>query len=314
MIVYHHPDAFLHDTGLAHPERPGRLVPLVNALETGTRAGGWEMVAPAEASPDDLALLHDPAYIEEVRTASARGLAHLHTLDCPVSPGTWRAALLAAGAAIEGAAAVMAGEASSALSILRPPGHHARRNRAMGFCYFNGAALAAQALIARHGLERVAILDWDAHHGNGIQEAFYDTDRVLYASLHGHPATTWPGTGHARERGTGAGEGFTLNVPIEPGTDDAEYRRRFGAFVLPALEQYRPQFLVVSCGFDAHREDPLVPELALGDETFLFMFRETTALARRVCRGRMAVILEGGYNPAVVERLGLGLAEEIAKG
>jgi acetoin utilization deacetylase AcuC-like enzyme len=314
MLVYHHPDAFLHDTGPAHPERPGRLAPLVEALEERARAGDWAMAEPAEALPEDLVLLHDRGYVEEVRAAAAWGLAHLHTLDCPVSPGTWRAALLAAGAAVQGAEAVASGKARSAFSILRPPGHHARRAWAMGFCYFNGAALAAQALRTRHGLERVAVLDWDAHHGNGTQEFFYDTARVLYASLHGHPATTWPGTGHARERGAGEGEGTTLNVPIEPGTDDQEYRRRFAEIVLPALEAYRPEFLVVSCGFDAHGEDPLVPELALNNETFHFMFQETVALARRACGGRMLAVLEGGYNPAVVERLGIALAEAMASG
>ena len=158
MIVYHHPDAFLHDTGLAHPERPGRLVPLVRGLEDGAREGKWDLRQPGEASPEDLALLHDRGYIEEVRTAAGQGLAHLHTLDCPVSPGTWRAALLAAGAAVQGTEAVMAERTSCALSILRPPGHHARRGRAMGFCYFNNAALAAQALVVRHGLERVVVL------------------------------------------------------------------------------------------------------------------------------------------------------------
>jgi len=159
MIVYHHPDAFLHDTGLAHPERPGRLIPLLRGLEEGARGGEWDLVEPAEASLEDLTLLHDAAYVEEVRTAAQRGLAHLHTLDCPVSPGTWRAARLAAGAAVEGAAAVMAGRVPCAFSILRPPGHHSRRGRAMGFCYFSGAALAARFLLDRHGLGRVAVLD-----------------------------------------------------------------------------------------------------------------------------------------------------------
>jgi len=314
MLVYHHPDALLHDTGPGHPEGPGRLILLLGVLEEGARAGKWKLVEPVGASPEDLALLHDEAYAGEVRTAAARGRSHLHSPDCPVSPGTWRAALLAAGAAVQGAEAVAAGRAPCALSVLRPPGHHARRARAMGFCFFNGAALAPKALLDRRGLERVAILDWDAHHGNGTQEFFYGTDRVLYASLHGHPATTWPGTGHAREWGEGAGEGYTLNVPIEPGVDDGEYQRRFAEVVLPALEGYRPEFLIVSCGFDGHRLDPLVPDLALDDGTFHFLFRETLALAERVCGGRMAVILEGGYDAEVVGRLGATLAGAMAVG
>ncbi len=314
MWIYHHPDAFSHFTGPGHPERPERLAPLIETLEARARAGEWEIVAPGEASLGDLTLLHAEPYIGEVRRTAGGGLSHLHTADCPVSPGTWRAALLAAGAAVEAAAAVMEGKTACALSVLRPPGHHARRERAMGFCFFNGAALAAQALLARHGLKRVAVLDWDAHHGNGTQEFFYATDRVHYASLHGHPSVTWPGTGHARDRGTGVGEGYTLNVPMEPGVDDAEYQRRFVETVLPALEAASPEFLIVSCGFDAHRDDPLVPNLALGDATFRFLFRETAAWARRVCGGRMAAILEGGYDPAVVERLGTAQAEAMAEG
>jgi len=162
----------------------------------------------------------------------------------------------------------------------------------MGFCFFNNIALAAQRLRSKWNLKRIAVLDWDAHHGNGTQEFFYPTSEVLFVSLHGDPLLTWPGSGFTHERGRGEGEGFTLNLPLPGGVSDAGYQHVFMEKALPALEAYAPEFLLVSCGFDPHREDPLVPNLSLADESFARMMDESSALAGRHCKDRLVVIFE----------------------
>jgi acetoin utilization deacetylase AcuC-like enzyme len=305
MHIYLHPAMMDHDTGPIHPERPDRLRPLWTDLEAAAACGGVEMVQAREAAVEEIALLHSPRYVEEVREASQIGRGVLHSADNPVSPGTFRAALLAAGAALQAVDDVMEGRARNAFCVVRPPGHHSRRARAMGFCFFNNIALAAQHLRTKWNLKKIAILDWDAHHGNGTQEFFYSTSEVLFISLHGEPSLTWPGTGFAEERGEGEGLGFNLNLPMPGDVSDTEYQRVFMEQALPAVEAYRPEFLLVSCGFDPHREDPLVPNMSLGDETFTRMMDDTSALAKRFCLGRLVVMFEGGYNPEVVRRLGM---------
>jgi len=305
MRIYLHCAMLEHDTGPGHPERPDRLRPLWRDLEAAALRGEIELAQAREAAPEEIALLHDPAYVEEVDHASRIGHGVLHTEDNPVSSGTFRAARLAAGAAIQAVDDVMEGKSKRAFGVVRPPGHHARKSRAMGFCFFNNIALAAQRLRTRWNLKKIAILDWDAHHGNGTQEFFYATSQVLFLSLHGDPGLTWPGTGYPEERGDGEGHGFTLNLPAPSGITDTAYQRLFMEKALPALEEYHPEFLLVSYGFDAHREDPLVPNLSLGDETFIRMMEESSALAHRCCAGRCVIILEGGYNPEVVRRLGM---------
>lgn len=182
----------------------------------------------------------------------------------------------------------------------------------MGFCFFNNVSLAAQRLRSKWNLKKVAILDWDAHHGNGTQEFFYSTPEVLFVSLHGDPLLTWPGTGFAEERGEGEGLGFNLNLPVPGGVSDAEYMRVFMEKAMPAIEDYAPEFLLVSCGFDPHRDDPLVPNLALDDGTFTMMMDESRALAGRLCAGRLAVLFEGGYNPEVIRRLGMEVVRRMS--
>jgi acetoin utilization deacetylase AcuC-like enzyme len=305
MRIYLHSAMLDHDPGPAHPENPGRLLPLWRDLEGAALRGDVELVQAREAAPEEIALLHDPAYIEEVENASRIGQGLLHSEDNPVSAGTFRAARLAAGAAIQAVDDLMEGTSKRAFCVVRPPGHHARQSRAMGFCFFNNAALAAQRLRSRWSLKRIAVLDWDAHHGNGTQELFYRTSEVFFLSLHGDPGLTWPGTGFSEERGREDGEGFTRNLPMPGGVTDADYLRLFMEKALPAVENYQPEFLLVSCGFDPHREDPLVPNLSLDDATFLRMMEETSALANRCCAGRCVILLEGGYNPEVIRRLGM---------
>jgi len=239
-------------------------------------------------------LAHPERYVETIRKAvPTEGLTRIDP-DTVASPGSWEAALRAIGAASAAIDAVVAGAAHNAFAAVRPPGHHAETARAMGFCLFNTVAIAARYAQKTHGLERVAIVDWDVHHGNGTQDAFYETDEVLFCSVHQWPL--YPGTGAASERGAGRGVGYTINVPLAPGANDEAYMEVFDQAILPAANAFRPQIVLISAGFDAHVSDPLggmlVTERGFGD------------LARRVVRvaddhadGRVVSFLEGGYDP-----------------
>ncbi|HEY8668226.1 MAG TPA: histone deacetylase, partial [Tepidisphaeraceae bacterium] len=191
--------------------------------------------------------------------------------------------------------AVMAGEVRRAFAAVRPPGHHAEPDRAMGFCLFGNVAIAARYLQQRHGLGRIGIVDFDVHHGNGTQAAFEDDPSVLFISMHQHPATLWPRSGHDWEIGTGAGRGTILNLPFDPGAGDEEYLMAMEHYVLPALDEFHPEMLLISAGFDAHRDDPLA-QIELSDAAYEIMTRELVALAERHCEGKVVSALEGGYN------------------
>ncbi|MEJ5165417.1 MAG: histone deacetylase [Thermoanaerobaculia bacterium] len=307
MIVLYHKDCLLHSPGAFHPERKERIIPLVEALE---KLEYVQFLEPQPIEEDLIKEVHSPSYIENFKNSIGKS-SFFFTTDCPLSKDTYKAALLSASGAILGAEILMKGEKKGVFSLLRPPGHHARKMEAMGFCYFNNAALAAQYLLSRWQLERIGIIDWDAHHGNGTQEIFYETDKVFYTSLHGHPLITYPGTGFPEEKGRGEGEGYTLNFPFFPETTDEDYLRTFKEKLIPALERYRPQFLIISCGFDGHSEDPLVPNLKLSDLLFENLFEETLKFAKDFCGGKALFLLEGGYNPEVVKRLGIKLVEKI---
>ena len=216
-----------HITSAGHPERPERLRAISNAL---TERGLTSLTIPIDPKPADLALVrrnHNEGHLKRIRSWCARGRTHGNTPDTDISPESFDTALLAAGGVVQAVDAVMASELDNAFCAVRPPGHHAERNIAMGFCLINNVAVAARRLIEDHKLKRVLILDWDVHHGNGTQHSFYDDPRVLYVSLHGHPGILYPGTGYAHERGRGAGEGFTLNVPIVPPGGDDVWRKAF---------------------------------------------------------------------------------------
>jgi acetoin utilization deacetylase AcuC-like enzyme len=221
--------------------------------------------------------------------------------DCPICEESSEIAFLVAGGVCNAARAIARGEIARAFCAVRPPGHHAERERAMGFCLLNNVALAAETLRAEFAMERILILDWDVHHGNGTQHVFESDSGVLFISLHGHPDTLYPGTGYADEVGIGAGRGFTLNLPFMPGAGDAEFRDAFLERVLPAADAFSPQFVIVSAGFDAHADDPL-GNLRLQDDTYMFMCGEVLELARRCAGGRVLSVLEGGYNLAVLRR------------
>ncbi len=288
-----------HDAGPGHPEHPERLRAIANAFHARGLIGRCHRIA---ATPADLGLLlrnHDEEYIKRVRGWCASGRTRGDTPDTGLCAESFNVALLAAGAVVNAVDAVMASKAANAFCAVRPPGHHAERNRCMGFCLLNNAAIAARRLLDDHGLERVLILDWDVHHGNGTQHSFDDDPRVFYISLHGHPGILYPGTGYAHERGRGKGDGFTLNVPIVPPGGDGVWRAAFDELVLPAIDGYRPQFVLVSAGFDAHRLDPLGP-LELESQSFGWMTEAMLSTALQHCGGRLVSVLEGGYDLAAL--------------
>jgi acetoin utilization deacetylase AcuC-like enzyme len=276
-----------HDAGPGHPERPARL----RAVDAGIEAAGLgDAVVRIEAAPAPRAAVeavHPPALVDAIERLSASGGGAIDA-DTRAGPSSFDVAMLAAGAGLELVRRLDAGEGTVGFCAVRPPGHHATPTRAMGFCLFNNVAITAAALVERG--ERVAIVDYDAHHGNGTQDVFYEDPRVLYVSLHEWPL--YPGTGAMDEVGRGAGAGTTLNVPLPAGTAGAVYRRAFDELVLPALERFEPTWLLISAGFDAHRADPLTG-LALTSGDFADL---TASLIGVVADGRRILFLEGGYD------------------
>lgn len=281
-----------HDTGAGHPECADRLRAIWQELQRRSLWNRLQHGTPRMATEEELALVHTPAYIEWLRrSVPQQGIVWLDP-DTALSPASYNVACLAVGGVLSAVDAIMEQRWHNAFCAIRPPGHHAERCRAMGFCLFNNVALAAQYVRKRYGIERVLILDWDVHHGNGTQHIFEEDPAVYYISLHQYPL--YPGTGRADERGRGAGEGFTLNIPLPPGSDEAAYRHAFQSLVAPAVEAFRPDFILVSAGFDAHRDDPLASQ-RLTAESFRWMCREVLQWAERFSGGRLLAVLEGGY-------------------
>jgi len=305
---YLHPASPLHDTGWGHPEHQGRLRALASAVGRDMLAlhGIVEQREGADAEVEDLLRVHTQEHVERVRAACLRAKAGQTLIsldeDTKVSPATWEAAVGSAGTAIAAAQAVATGGLRTAFVAARPPGHHATPDRAMGFCLFNSVAVVARWLQAHGHAERVLIVDWDVHHGNGTQDIFYEDPSVYFLSLHQWPH--WPGTGAASERGAGAGEGTTLNVPVAAGTSRAEYRRLFERAVEDATRHFSPDFVLVSSGFDAMAGDPL-GGLLLEPDDMHAMTRHLIEGVASSCDGRVVALLEGGYHP---ERLGLATA------
>jgi len=280
-----------HDAGFGHPERPARVRALLESLAKSTRPG-LVRVEPRPATPEELARVHSPEHIGRVgATAGLQFFAF--DPDTQVSAASYGTALLAAGGVLELLDAIMAGEVDNGFAAVRPPGHHAEATHAKGFCLFNNLAVGVEHLRRRHGLERVMVVDWDVHHGNGTQHSFADDPGVLYVSTHQYPF--FPGTGAPEEAGTGAGEGFTVNLPLPATCGDGDYLELFARFVDPIGRQFQPQFLLVSAGFDAHVRDPL-GGMRVSTEAFGVMARVLLDLARDHAGGRLAAVLEGGYD------------------
>jgi acetoin utilization deacetylase AcuC-like enzyme len=284
-------DFQLHDTG-DHPERPARILALEQALSGAGMFANRQVHDPVPATLESILAVHSDLLIERVRRTAANGGAWMDQ-DTYVSGASYDIALLAAGAAIQAVDLVMSGDASRAFSLGRPPGHHAEPNRAMGFCLFNNVAVAARHAIEQHGLSRVAVIDWDVHHGNGTQAIFWEDPSVLFVSLHQFPF--YPGSGAQSERGEGRGEGYTLNVPLPAGSENDVYLTAMQEIVVPALDAYQPELLLISAGFDAHRSDPLA-QMNLTTDCFADFARLMQGVATRWSDGRVALVLEGGYN------------------
>jgi acetoin utilization deacetylase AcuC-like enzyme len=280
-----------HETG-SHPENQSRLVAIEERL---AQEGMRDDRAIYQAEPverDVLAMAHDPALIDRVDALSSRGGGFVDG-DTLVAPGSWDAARAAVGAAIRATDLVVRGQHSRAFSLARPPGHHAERQRQLGFCLFNSAALAALHAMHAYGLTRVAIVDWDVHHGNGTQDIFYDTSNVLFCSMHQWPL--FPGSGLEDETGTGFGTGYTLNSPLPAGSGDREYLHVMDTIIAPRLREFRPELILVSAGFDAHRDDPLA-NMMVSERGFAQMADRALNWAAELTEGQLVLLLEGGYN------------------
>jgi acetoin utilization deacetylase AcuC-like enzyme len=295
LLFYTHPIALEHDAGPGHPESRRRLEAILPAVEEAAIPGLVRREAP-EASLEQVRRAHPEPYPSEILEAvPERGWVRLDP-DTAMSPASGEAALRAAGAACAAVDAVVAGEAKAAFVAMRPPGHHAEPDRAMGFCLFNNVAIGALQARHAHGLGRIAIMDFDVHHGNGTQAVFWSDPTTLYASTHQWPL--YPGTGAAEERGA---HGNIVNCPLPPGTGSMPWRRAVTDRVLPAIDAFAPELVMISAGFDAHRADPLA-QMMLDDEDFAWITQELVALARRHARGRVVAVLEGGYDPPALAR------------
>ena len=285
---------FEHRVRTGHPENPKRLEALIGAIdEAGMRESLilLEPYAPALAS---LHAVHDPAYLEAFRTAAARGDRHFAVRDCSISERSYETALLAAGGVMAGIDAVCSDRADNVFCAVRPPGHHAGRASAMGFCFVNNVAAGARYARSAYGVERIYILDWDVHHGNGTQALFEEDPLTFFCSLHEHPSFCYPGTGRRLEKGKGAGAGATLNLPLAPHAGDREMIEAFEREVVPSIEAFRPGLILLSAGFDAHHDDPIA-ELECTEDAYVHMTRRVLELADRLCEGRVVSVLEGGY-------------------
>ena len=297
-----------HFAGRSHPERPERIAAMIEMAEALTRPD-LKFMAPREATQEEIESCHTPEYIATmVRTASLDRFDF--DPDTHSSRDTYETALLSAGGVLTAVEAVMDGAIDNGFAIVRPPGHHALPNRAMGFCFFNNVAIAAKWLMESRGLKRVMIVDWDVHHGNGLQDIFYESPEVLYVSTHQFPH--YPGTGSLHEIGYGAGMGFTVNLPMPAEFGDAEYLRVFDRLIMPIGRQFKPEFILVSSGFDGHFRDPLA-QMRVTEAGFAAMARRVKRLAAECCGGKMVAALEGGYDLDAIAESGRAVIDEFGR-
>jgi len=280
-----------HNPDLPHPERAERIGTLLTLLEEYQRPG-IKRFEPRLATEEEITLIHDSTHVGLV-AATAKKSFFAFDADTPVSAKSYETARLATGGLLTLLDAMMERDIDNGFALVRPPGHHAERNRAMGFCLFNSAAIGAQYLRERFGLKRVLVMDWDVHHGNGTQHSFYDDPGVLFVSTHQYPL--YPGTGAAEESGRGQGDGYTVNLPLPVGWGDAEYQELFQQVIDPVCRQFDPEFVLISSGFDAHARDPLAG-MTVTEEGFSSMARVLLRIAHDHAQGRCAAILEGGYD------------------
>jgi acetoin utilization deacetylase AcuC-like enzyme len=288
----YHPDYLKHDTGHQHPERPERLTAIVSRLK---ESGFWEKLIhldPSPASLEQIEYVHEKDYVEAVKRFCANGGGLLDP-DTHVSRDSFDVAVLAVGGGLKAIDAVMSGQVDNAFAAVRPPGHHALPNRGKGFCIFNNIAIGARYLQKEHNIEKVLIVDWDIHHGDGTHYYFYGDRTVFYFSIHEYPF--YPGTGRAYETGSGNAVGYTLNIPVPFGTGVDEYINAFQNKLKPVALQFNPDFVLISAGFDAHKDD-MLSGLAITTEAYGQFTKIIREIADQTCNGRIVSILEGGYD------------------
>jgi acetoin utilization deacetylase AcuC-like enzyme len=284
-----------HRTRAGHPESPARLRTLLKAVRKHGLKSSLVTLSPYVPDLEFLEGIHRAEYLARFRESARNGEKVFSTRDCSIGPKSFDVALLAAGGVMAGVDAVLNGRVDNVFCAVRPPGHHAGRDSAMGFCFINNVAVGAVYARSIYGVERIFILDWDVHHGNGTQEIFEGDPLTYYCSLHEHPTFCFPGTGRRMERGTGAGAGLTLNLPLKPHTVDEELMEIFEREVVPEIERFEPGLIMISAGFDAHERDPIA-DLDLTEKSFAYMTRRVCELADRYCGGRIVSVLEGGYD------------------
>ena len=299
-----------HDAGRGHPERSERLVSSMAWLEGREWFGDLVRIDAVAADPAWIETVHDAGYIARAEETCRAGAPFLDVADVGVSRRSSDVARLAAGGALALSDRIVAGDVENGFALSRPPGHHAERSMALGFCLFNNVAIAARYLQRAHGVDKVLILDFDVHHGNGTQHAFEDDPSVMYASIHQYPF--YPGTGAASETGTGRGAGATVNCPVPAGAGDEAYHRAFTDRILPAADAFAPEFVILSAGFDAHAADPLA-QVRVSTECFRWMTARIVELADRRCGGRILSLLEGGYNVEVLPKCVAAHLEVLAR-
>ncbi len=292
-LGYLYSPTFLEHVDLGHPESPQRLEAILEAWDDAGLRRQMLALEPKPATDEQLLGVHSQKHLNKIRAAEEAGTVMLDA-DTFMSPRSREAAYLAAGAAVGAVDAVMNGQVDAAFALVRPPGHHATRDLAMGFCIFNNVAVAAQYAVDRYGLERVLIVDFDVHHGNGTQDIFYASPNVFYFSTHRYPF--YPGSGHWLDNGVGAGKGATLNVPLPHSVGDQMYARIFDDLLYPAARRFQPQLVLVSAGYDAHWSDPLGALMLLTSEGYGYLTQVLSSIAQELSQGRQVWILEGGYH------------------
>ncbi len=296
---FYHEKFLAHDAGRFHPESPGRLGAILNGLKEHHLWDRLIHVIPERATEEQILLVHTKQHFDLIRECSRKGSVQMDP-DTHVSADSFDAALLAAGAAVQGVSRIMTGEFQNAFAAVRPPGHHATQDQAMGFCLFNNVAIAARYLVKEQGLKRVLIMDWDVHHGNGTQDIFEADPSVIYISL--HRKNHYPGTGWESEVGSGPAKGTKFNFPMGPPYNPTPYEEVFSKS-LALAEPFKPEFILISCGFDAHERDPL-GNLGLKDETYAKLTHRLIEFASRFGHRRIFSILEGGYDPVALANAG----------
>lgn len=287
-----------HKTGVHHIEIPQRLETIYHMLDSNGFQDGFTLIHPRYATLEELEMVHAPAYIERILDTAGEPRRYLDP-DTVTSERSFEAAFLAAGGTFTAVEAVMSGAVDNAFALIRPPGHHAERDRPMGFCLFNNVALAAEYSRKRYGLRRILIVDWDVHHPNGVQHAFYEDPEILLFSTHRHPF--FPGSGEATETGEGAGRGFTVNVPLTPQRDDIDFGNVYRHLLIPLALEFKPQLILVSAGFDTHADDP-IGGMRVTERGFARIAEIILDIARRTCGGKVVAVLEGGYDLSALRR------------